>query len=127
VSTMWRDGVGYGCYFLAYEWLVQRHMTSTGMRREEISPVWAVTYGAAAGYALWFSIYPVDVIKSKLQTDSINPLQRHYAGMVDCARKVWNQQGWRGFTGGLAPTLIRSPFANGATFVAFELAMRAMS
>jgi solute carrier family 25 carnitine/acylcarnitine transporter 20/29 len=47
--------------------------------------------------------------------------------MIDCAVKVWRAQGVKGFTGGLAPTLIRSPFANGATFVAFELAMRGLA
>ncbi|GFZ50836.1 Carrier protein YMC1, mitochondrial [Saitozyma sp. JCM 24511] len=127
VSTMWRDGVGYGSYFMAYEWLVQRHIRVNGVKREEISPLWAVTFGAAAGYALWASIYPVDVIKSKLQTDSLDPSKRQYRGMVDCAIKVWRAQGLKGFTGGLAPTLIRSPFANGATFVAFELAMRGLA
>ncbi|WVR09523.1 hypothetical protein IAU60_006591 [Kwoniella sp. DSM 27419] len=127
VPTMWRDGVGYGCYFLAYEALVQRHIRTTGLAREDISPLWAVTYGAAAGYALWFSIYPVDVIKSKLQTDSLDPAKRLFKGMVDCAVRTFRSQGVKGFMGGLAPTLIRSPFANGATFVAFEMAMRAMS
>ena len=39
---------------MAYEYLVQRHMRQTGQRRDQISPIWAVTYGAAAGYALWF-------------------------------------------------------------------------
>ncbi|WVQ72121.1 hypothetical protein IAR50_001666 [Cryptococcus sp. DSM 104548] len=126
-ATMLRDGVGCGFYFLAYEGLVQRHIKTTGLKREEISPIWAVTYGAAAGYALWFSIYPVDVIKSKLQTDSLLAADRKYTGMVDCARKTWRAQGVKGFLGGLGPTLIRSPFANGATFVAFELAMRAMA
>jgi solute carrier family 25 carnitine/acylcarnitine transporter 20/29 len=54
VATMWRDGVGYGCYFLAYEALVQRHLVKHAIKREELSPLWAVGYGAAAGYALWF-------------------------------------------------------------------------
>jgi solute carrier family 25 carnitine/acylcarnitine transporter 20/29 len=53
------------------------------------------------------SIYPIDVIKSKLQTDSLDPAQRRYKGMIDCARKVWAAQGVKGFTGGLVPTLIR--------------------
>jgi solute carrier family 25 carnitine/acylcarnitine transporter 20/29 len=53
------------------------------------------------------SIYPVDVIKSKLQTDSLDPAKRQYRGIVDCATKTWRAQGWRGFTGGLAPTLLR--------------------
>ncbi|WVN86295.1 uncharacterized protein L203_101458 [Cryptococcus depauperatus CBS 7841] len=127
VSTMWRDGVGYGCYFMAYEALVQKYIQSTGLKREDISPLWAVTYGAIAGYALWLSIYPVDVIKSKLQTDSLEPSRQIYKGMIDCARQTWRAQGVKGFLGGLAPTLIRSPFANGATFVAFEMAMRTMN
>ena len=53
------------------------------------------------------SIYPVDVIKSKLQTDSLDPMKREFSGMVECARTVWRKQGWRGFAGGLGPTLIR--------------------
>jgi hypothetical protein len=40
-------------YFLAYEWLVQKHIRDNGVRRDEISPLWAVTYGGAAGFALW--------------------------------------------------------------------------
>ncbi|WVF67581.1 hypothetical protein IAT40_002339 [Kwoniella sp. CBS 6097] len=127
VPTMWRDGVGYGCYFMAYEALVQKHLRTTGLARDQVSPLWAVTYGAAAGFALWFSIYPVDVVKSKLQTDSLDPAKRMYKGMIDCTIKTWRSQGVKGFMGGLAPTLIRSPFANGATFVAFELAMRSLA
>ena len=93
--------------------------------------MWAVGYGAAAGYGLWFryvkpegdakptynpvnrgerltiSIYPVDVIKSKIQTDALDPTKRQYKGMIDCVRKTWSKEGWRGFTGGLGPTLIR--------------------
>jgi len=53
------------------------------------------------------SIYPVDVIKSKIQTDSLDPAKRQYKGMIDCVRKTWSREGWRGFTGGLGPTLIR--------------------
>lgn len=40
-------------YFMAYEYLVQRHIRVNGVKREDISPLWAVSYGAAAGYALW--------------------------------------------------------------------------
>lgn len=77
------------------------------MERSDISPVWAVAYGAAGGYALWAAIYPVDVIKSKLQTDSLDRSKAAYRGIVDCARKTWRTQGLNGFTNGLSPTLIR--------------------
>jgi solute carrier family 25 carnitine/acylcarnitine transporter 20/29 len=52
---MIRDGVGMGCYFLTYEALVQRHLRVNGGERGDISPLWAVGFGAAAGYGLWFS------------------------------------------------------------------------
>jgi hypothetical protein len=77
------------------------------MERSDISPLWAVTFGAAAGYALWFSVYPIDVIKSKIQTDSLIKGKTAYNGMVDCATKTWKNQGLKGFTNGLGPTLIR--------------------
>ncbi|KAJ9106795.1 hypothetical protein QFC20_003979 [Naganishia adeliensis] len=127
LSTIWRDGVGYGAYFACYEALVQRHCQKNNMARADISPIWAVAYGAAGGYALWAVIYPVDVIKSKLQTDSLDKSKAAYKGIVDCARKTWRTQGMAGFTNGLSPTLIRSPFANGATFLFFELTMRMLN
>lgn len=40
-------------YFFAYEALMQRHMRKENISRSEISPGFAVLYGAAAGYALW--------------------------------------------------------------------------
>ena len=52
---------------------------------------------------------------------------KKYNGTLDCARKIWAAQGWRGFTRGLTPTLIRSPFVNGATFAVFELVMKALN
>lgn len=45
-----------GCYFLTYEALVQRHLRVNGGERGDISPLWAVGYGAAAGYGLWFRL-----------------------------------------------------------------------
>jgi solute carrier family 25 carnitine/acylcarnitine transporter 20/29 len=73
----------------------------------------------------------MSVIKSKLQTDFFpssipGAPQPQYRSMADCFRQVWAKQGLKGFTNGLGPTLIRSPFANGATFVGFEIMMRAL-
>lgn len=51
VPTFWREAVGYGAYFWAYEKLMQREVRN-GVKREDVSPVKAVLYGAAAGYAV---------------------------------------------------------------------------
>ncbi|KAF9232663.1 mitochondrial carrier domain-containing protein [Melanogaster broomeanus] len=123
--TFLREATGYGVYFLVYEKLIQREMTQKGIRREQISPVNAILYGAAAGYGLWAVIYPIDMIKSRMQTDGFTPSTgQKYASARDCVRQVWRTEGIGAFTRGLGPTLIRSPFANGATFLGFEMASR---
>lgn len=53
--TFLREAMGYGVYFLTYEKLVQREMRTKGIKREQISPVNSVLYGAAAGYAVSIS------------------------------------------------------------------------
>ncbi|KIM31398.1 hypothetical protein M408DRAFT_258752 [Serendipita vermifera MAFF 305830] len=128
VATLWREGPGYASYFLAYELLMQREMAAKGIRREQIAASHTILYGAIAGYALWFTIYPADVIKSRMQTDGFTPATgQKYSSTLDCVRKVIANEGIAGFRRGLVPTLIRSPFANGATFVGFEMAMRALN
>ncbi|KAG5637518.1 hypothetical protein H0H81_004269 [Sphagnurus paluster] len=49
--TLLREASGYGVYFLTYEKIVQWQMAKKGIRRDEISPLNAVIYGATAGYA----------------------------------------------------------------------------
>lgn len=130
--TLLREATGYGVYFLAYEKLVQREMATKGIRREEISPAHAVLYGAAAGYAvcsrktfllrsvthyllllflflqLWAVIYPIDMIKSRIQTDGFSPWTgQKYKSARDCFRVTLKTEGVAAFMRGLGPTLIR--------------------
>jgi len=56
--TLLREASGYGVYFLVYEKLVQGEMAKKGIRRDQISPMNAVIYGAAAGYAVSISLFP---------------------------------------------------------------------
>ncbi len=52
----------------------------------ELGNVSLVAAGAAAGAAYWGSVYPADIIKSRLQVDSFT--HPRYAGIMDCARQV---------------------------------------
>ncbi|SAM05598.1 hypothetical protein [Absidia glauca] len=125
--TMAREFQGYGAYFLAYEWLVKKSMEHSGRQRSEL-PAWEVClYGAASGYALWGTVYPLDAIKSKLQTDAFDPANRKYTGALDCARKTLAVEGMAGFFRGIGPCLLRAAPSNAATFLGFEAAMRLLS
>ena len=132
VVTLWREAVGYGIYFWAYEKLMQREMAQKGIRRDQVNPANAVLFGAAAGYAvsalivvlscdcvpscahvgqtsqLWAIIYPIDMIKSRMQTDGFSTADgQKYKSTLDCVRTVWRTEGLPAFTRGLGPTLIR--------------------
>lgn len=51
--TMVREFQGYGAYFAAYEYLIQRAMRLENKARSELSTAKVVAYGACAGYAMW--------------------------------------------------------------------------
>ncbi|KAK0540002.1 Mitochondrial carrier protein ymc2 [Tilletia horrida] len=126
VPTLLREGVGTGSYFFVYENLVQWYLRrqGPGTTRADLPTVNAMAFGACAGIGFWLSAYPFDVIKSRLQTDSLQASSRQYRGSLDCAAQIWRTAGIQGFLKGLGPTLSRAPVAAAATFVAFEAAAR---
>lgn len=65
-----------------------------------------------AGVGFWVFIYPVDVIKSKMQVGK--------AGGIELAKEIWAQEGFKGYYRGLAPCLLRAFPAAAATFFVFE-------
>lgn len=69
-------------------------------------------------------IYPIDLIKSKMQTDGFTPDTRQYRSSWECARKTYAKEGIRGFYKGFNACILRAGPVNAATFVAFEFAMR---
>ncbi|KAJ1658055.1 Mitochondrial carrier protein ymc2 [Dispira simplex] len=126
VATAWREAFGYGAYFLTYEWLVQRVITQKGISRDQLPATQVCLYGALAGFSMWGSVYPIDVIKSKLQTDQLGRQSRRYQSILDCARQTLHHEGVAGFYKGITPCLLRAAPANAATFIGFELAMRVL-
>ncbi|KAF8002688.1 hypothetical protein HF325_003653 [Metschnikowia pulcherrima] len=124
--TLFRESVGLGIYFATYEALIARELRKKVYSSRSDVPGWKLCmFGGLSGYTLWLSIYPVDVIKSKLQTDSLQ--KPTYRGSVDVVRDIWTKAGTRGFYKGFIPTILRAAPANGATFAVFELTMRLLN
>ena len=66
-----------------------------------------VAAASTAGVLGWFIIYPVDVVKNRLQAQPGGP-DRMYTGVWDCVRKSYHAEGWTVFFRGLKFTLIRA-------------------
>ncbi|BFZ58915.1 Mitochondrial carrier protein ymc2 [Savitreella phatthalungensis] len=126
--TCLRESHGTGIYFFTYESLVRRELRndlSLEGKRERI-PAWKLCgFGAAAGYSMWLTSYPVDVVKSRLQTDGFGAAQK-YRNSFDCFRQTLAREGARAFVRGFTPVLIRAAPANAATFLCYEYTRAAL-
>jgi len=122
--TMIRDAHGMGMYFLAYEACVDADIRRNHVARDQIPGFRLCGYGAVAGFAMWIAAYPIDVVKSRMQTDALEVSQQRYRSTWNCITKILQVNGWRGFLRGFTPVLLRAGPVNAATFVTFETALR---
>ncbi|KAI9592984.1 mitochondrial carrier domain-containing protein [Syncephalis fuscata] len=127
--TILRDALGYGVYFWAYEGMKRQLGIENVPYTHVADPIGLqlLLCGGIAGICTWASIYPMDVVKSRIQTQS-NPLNaQHALSATECARQLYRQEGWRGFTRGLSVTLIRAFPVNAVTFLVYELVYKWMN
>jgi len=121
--TLARDGPGSAAYFATYEYIKRsitpkdEHGNSTG----ELSLTAVMTAGGAAGIAMWIPVFPVDTIKSRLQSAEGRPT---IGGTI---RGVYASGGVKAFFPGFGPAIARAVPANAATFLGVELAHKAMT
>ncbi|KAJ5953605.1 hypothetical protein N7454_000501 [Penicillium verhagenii] len=120
--TLARDGPGSAAYFAAYEY-IKRSLTpkdADGNVTGDLSLSAVVCAGGAAGIAMWIPVFPVDTIKSRLQSAPGKPT---ISGTI---RAVYGNGGFKAFFPGFGPALARAVPANAATFLGVELAHKFM-
>ena len=101
-------------------------MKLENIKRNQVSPLSQLAYGALSGYILWVMIYPIDVVKSKIQTDALEKSSAAYKSTLDCFKKTYRAEGMVGFYRGFLACMLRAGPANAATFAAYELAMNVL-
>ncbi|KAK0665613.1 putative mitochondrial carnitine carrier [Cercophora samala] len=123
-ATLARDGPGSAAYFAAYEYC-KRALTPkdpvTGEASGKLSLTAITCAGAAAGVAMWIPVFPIDTVKSRLQTAEGNVT---IGGVV---KGLYAKGGYKAFFPGFGPALARAVPANAATFLGVELAHQAMN
>ncbi|CCC68768.1 hypothetical protein NCAS_0B06840 [Naumovozyma castellii] len=119
LATLARDGPGSALYFASYEiskkFLNDRNATAES-KTGEVNIANVCLAGGIAGMSMWLVVFPIDTIKTKLQSSSGSQ------SMVAATREIYVKRGGiKGFFPGLGPALLRSFPANAATFLGVEL------
>lgn len=112
-----RDTVGTATYFASYE--MSKHTLLPLLP----APVAHFLSGGMSGVASWLVIFPLDLVKSRIQKDA-QLRERQYKGMVDCARKTYKAAGLRGFYTGFSATLLRSFPLHSLNWLVIEATMK---
>lgn len=124
-ATLARESLGGAFYFGVYESLKSYYypVRSDGTR-DHASVAFVMASGGMAGATYWTLAYPIDLVKSQIQADSL--AHRKIRSLWHSLRLVVKSQGVKALYRGYSPALMRCLPANGALFVGYELAMKLM-
>ena len=114
-STFAREMPGYFFFFGAYEFTRSLFAGST-KSKDDIGVMKTALCGGIGGVSFWISIFPADVIKSRVQIDPSGVIAKK--NIFAAMKHIVANEGILKLYSGLGPTIIRSFFATGALFVA---------
>lgn len=116
-ATALRDVPGFSLYFVSYEFLM-RMKNDPGIS-------YTLFAGGMAGACSWMFTIPIDVIKTRLQTDGMNGThQRMYHGFIDCLRKGYAAEGPVFLTRGLGSSMLRAFPMNSVCFLVVSMTLK---
>ncbi|ORY07263.1 mitochondrial carrier protein-like protein [Clohesyomyces aquaticus] len=141
--TSVRDAVGYGFYFWSYEWGKQTICSPDDTDRQTALKV--LLCGGLAGIVTWASIFPLDVVKTRLQTQlshsprilgseqrallhteqdrNLTP-QKSRLSTVQIAMQAYQTEGTGVFFRGLGICSVRAFVVNAVQWAVYEWMMR---
>lgn len=123
VATSIRQGIGFGVYFSSYDRLKCHLKYQLGADHSWLPSILA---GGIAGSFSWFSIYPIDLIKSRIQALSLSTTSAELS-ISNMAKNTIQQQGWKSLYRGLGITVIRAFPVNAIIFPTYELTLSMLS
>ncbi|KAM0490675.1 hypothetical protein ACHAP8_011293 [Fusarium lateritium] len=135
--TALRDSIGYGFYFWSYElstrWLATEPEERTSFQHEAAKVLFC---GGLAGVVTWASVFPLDVIKTRVQAQTLGepietspllrtsgPLQTSRAGALQIAQEAYREGGARVFFRGLTVCSVRAFIVNAVQWAVYERVM----
>ena len=113
-ATVIRDSTGFAAYIASYD-QIRSQWAGSNRSVKDLSLIETSIAGGTAGCISWIVNYPIDVVKTRIQSSGL-PNQPNYKGIMDCFIKIIKADGVRGMYRGLAPALVRA-FLNSCTLL----------
>ncbi|KAF9567342.1 mitochondrial carrier [Agrocybe pediades] len=101
-----------------FEALKQAYQKSTG--KQEPGVLALLAFGSISGSVGATSVYPLNLVRTRLQASGSSGHPQTYTGVMDVVGKTWERDGWRGFYRGLFPTLAKVVPAVSISYVVYE-------
>jgi len=79
-----------------------------------------LAFGSIAGSVGATSVYPLNLVRTRLQASGSSGHPQRYTGVMDVTRKTYQKEGWRGFYRGLVPTLAKVVPAVSISYLVYE-------
>ena len=86
--------------------------------------------GAAAGFAAKSIVYPLDLLKKRLQVQGFGYARKEfgahhdYKSLLDGIRQIYKTESITGFYKGIVPSLLKSGFSTSMQFIVYEEIIR---
>mmetsp|Transcript_2575 Transcript_2575/g.3444 ORF Transcript_2575/g.3444 Transcript_2575/m.3444 type:complete len:384 (+) Transcript_2575:244-1395(+) len=138
--TFWREIPAFGLYFASYDFIkdkvntyFSRAAASTRTLQNELgsdnlgirhSHTWMASAiaGGSAGCITWALVYPVDMIKTRIQTAPLTTPNSELR-MLEVGRNLVQKHGWRYLFRGFGVTILRAFPTNATLFPVYEFTL----
>jgi ornithine carrier protein len=125
MGTLIRETGGSASWFGSYEGVSLLFRRADKLNAEDSLPVWQqMTAGAVAGVTYNFMFYPADTIKSRMQTEDVSKITSENRTFAAVGKRLWNEQGLRGFYRGCGITVGRAAPSSAFIFTVYEALKR---
>ena len=109
IPTLCRESVGFALYFSIYHYIKQNYNTENNYLK-------TLFIGGGSGVGSWIFIYPIDVVKTRLQSPLLN-----YRNISHCIKHTAEVNGYSFFYRGLTLGLLRAFQLHAGVWMGYEL------
>jgi len=124
LATLARQTPSFAVYFGTYDRL--KDYTTEHCFGTNHSLLASIASGGIAGSLAWAVVYPVDLVKSRIQALPLDVSSRAERSMFTVGQKVVRDHGWRALYRGLGITIMRAFPVNGIIFPVYEITLNAL-